>query len=56
MKGMLFDIQRASTVDGPGFRTTVFFKGCNLRCAAAAVLSGALHALWTLRTGLPLWA
>ncbi len=33
MKGMLFDIQRASTVDGPGFRTTVFFKGCNLRCA-----------------------
>jgi len=33
MKGMLFDIQRASTVDGPGFRTTVFFKGCNLHCA-----------------------
>lgn len=32
MKGMLFDIQRASTVDGPGIRTTVFFKGCNLRC------------------------
>ncbi|MBR4768242.1 MAG: glycyl-radical enzyme activating protein, partial [Lachnospiraceae bacterium] len=22
----------ASTVDGPGFRTTVFFKGCNLCC------------------------
>ena len=33
MKGTIFDIQRASTVDGPGFRTTVFFKGCNLRCA-----------------------
>lgn len=33
MKGMLFDIQRSSTVDGPGFRTTVFLKGCNLRCA-----------------------
>lgn len=33
MKGMLFDIQRASMVDGPGFRTAVFFKGCNLRCA-----------------------
>lgn len=30
---MIFDIQRASTVDGPGFRTTVFFKGCNLCCA-----------------------
>ena len=29
---MIFDIQRASTVDGPGFRTTVFFKGCNLHC------------------------
>ena len=29
---MIFDIQRASMVDGPGFRTTVFFKGCNLRC------------------------
>lgn len=30
--GMIFDIQRASYVDGPGIRTTVFFKGCNLRC------------------------
>lgn len=29
----LFDIQRCSLVDGPGLRTTVFFKGCNLRCA-----------------------
>ena len=28
-----FDIQRCSLVDGPGIRTTVFFKGCNLRCA-----------------------
>ena len=28
----LFDIQRCSLVDGPGLRTTVFFKGCNLRC------------------------
>jgi len=32
MKAMLFDIQRNSFVDGPGIRTTVFFKGCNLRC------------------------
>ncbi len=31
--GMIFDIERSSFVDGPGIRTTVFFKGCNLRCA-----------------------
>ncbi|MBO5756049.1 MAG: glycyl-radical enzyme activating protein [Clostridia bacterium] len=29
----IFDIERASYVDGPGIRTTVFFKGCNLNCA-----------------------
>ena len=29
---MLFDIQRHATHDGPGIRTTLFFKGCNLRC------------------------
>ena len=33
MKGKIFDIQRGSFVDGPGIRTTVFFKGCNLKCA-----------------------
>ena len=31
--GLLFDIERNSFVDGPGIRTTVFFKGCNLKCA-----------------------
>lgn len=31
--GMIFDIQRCSYHDGPGIRTTVFFKGCGLRCA-----------------------
>ena len=30
--GRIFDIQRGSFVDGPGIRTVVFFKGCNLRC------------------------
>jgi len=30
---ILFDIQRFSLHDGPGIRTTVFFKGCPLRCA-----------------------
>ncbi|MGB9682704.1 MAG: glycyl-radical enzyme activating protein, partial [bacterium] len=26
--GIIFDIQRFSLHDGPGVRTTVFFKGC----------------------------
>ncbi len=30
--GIVFDIQRASLHDGPGLRTTVFLKGCPLRC------------------------
>ena len=31
-KGLIFDIQRFSIHDGPGIRTTVFLKGCNMRC------------------------
>jgi pyruvate formate lyase activating enzyme len=30
--GILFDIKRFALHDGPGIRTTVFFKGCPLRC------------------------
>jgi len=30
--GIVFDIQRYSLADGPGIRTTIFFKGCNLNC------------------------
>jgi pyruvate formate lyase activating enzyme len=32
MTGRIFDIKRYSIHDGPGIRTTVFFKGCPLRC------------------------
>jgi pyruvate formate lyase activating enzyme len=31
--GIIFDIKRYAIHDGPGIRTTVFFKGCPLRCA-----------------------
>lgn len=31
-KGNIFNIQHFSIYDGPGVRTTVFFKGCNLSC------------------------
>jgi pyruvate formate lyase activating enzyme len=32
VKGLIFDIKHYSINDGPGIRTTVFFKGCPLRC------------------------
>lgn len=32
LTGLIFDIQRFSVHDGPGIRTTVFLKGCPLRC------------------------
>lgn len=32
MNGVIFDLQRFSVHDGPGIRTTVFLKGCPLRC------------------------
>ena len=33
MKGRVFNVQRFCLQDGPGIRTTVFMKGCPLRCA-----------------------
>jgi len=32
LKGMIFDIKRYAIHDGPGIRTTIFFKGCPLHC------------------------
>ena len=32
LKGTILRIQRMSTEDGPGIRSTVFFKGCPLSC------------------------
>lgn len=32
LTGMVLEIQRMSTMDGPGLRTTLFLKGCSLRC------------------------
>jgi pyruvate formate lyase activating enzyme len=32
VKGIIFNLQKYSIHDGPGIRTTVFFKGCPLNC------------------------
>lgn len=32
VKGIIFNIQKFSIHDGPGIRTTIFFKGCPLKC------------------------
>ncbi|MBU9735408.1 glycyl-radical enzyme activating protein [Diplocloster agilis] len=32
MQGYIFDIKEFAVFDGPGIRTTVFFKGCPLHC------------------------
>ncbi len=41
--GLIFNIQKYSLNDGPGIRTTVFLKGCPLRCAWCHNPEGILH-------------
>ncbi len=36
LTGTIFDIIRYAVHDGPGIRSTIFFKGCPLRCAWCA--------------------
>jgi pyruvate formate lyase activating enzyme len=47
--GRILHLQRLSTEDGPGIRTTVFFKGCPLHCAWChnpESLSSSLQTQW----------
>lgn len=32
IRGIIFDIKRMAIHNGPGIRTTVFLKGCNMSC------------------------
>ena len=44
----IFDVERFATHDGQGIRTTVFFKGCPLRCAWCHNPEGIETARWVL--------
>ncbi len=49
MQTYILDVQKMSTEDGPGIRTTVFFKGCNLNCKWChnpESISSSQHIFW----------
>jgi len=52
-KGLIFDIKRGSSEDGPGIRTTVFFKGCPLSCVWCQNPEGIEQKLETDQNGNP---
>jgi pyruvate formate lyase activating enzyme len=49
--GMLFNVQKFSLHDGPGIRTTVFLKGCPLRCPWCANPESRRPGVQTARDG-----
>ena len=50
VQGVIFSIEEFALNDGPGIRTTVFFKGCPLRCAWCHNPEGFLFTPQTIRT------
>ena len=49
-QGIIFSIEEFALNDGPGIRTTVFFKGCPLRCAWCHNPEGFSFTPQTIRT------